>query len=233
MYLGQKITCVIPARLSSSRFPRKPLALINDRAMVLRVADIGRKSKYIDNVIVATEDNEIVDLCKKEGYESRLTGKHYTCTHRVAEVSQNVESDFILNLQGDEPLIQSNWRDDMIRFGVSYRCDMVQAIRDLDESEIKDQDVVKCVINNGVVTHCMRNIEVVNENIKSIIGLYLYKRNVINDFPNLDMTLINQWQGLDTQGFIGKYNVLPYNLNCAKFRAIDRPEHVNEVEKLL
>jgi len=233
MYLGQKITCVIPARLSSSRFPRKPLALINDRAMVLRVADIGRKSKYIDNVIVATEDNEIVDLCKKEGYESRLTGKHYTCTHRVAEVSQNVESDFILNLQGDEPLIQSNWIDDMIRFGVSYRCDMVQAIRDLDESEIKDQDVVKCVINNGVVTHCMRNIEVVNENIKSIIGLYLYKRNVINDFPNLDMTLINQWQGLDTQGFIGKYNVLPYNLNCAKFRAIDRPEHVNEVEKLL
>ena len=233
MYLGQKITCVIPARLSSSRFPRKPLALINDRAMVLRVADIARKSKYIDNVIVATEDNEIVDLCKKEGYESRLTGKHYTCTHRVAEVSQNVESDFILNLQGDEPLIQSNWIDDMIRFGVSYRCDMVQAIRDLDESEIKDQDVVKCVINNGVVTHCMRNIEVVNENIKSIIGLYLYKRNVINDFPNLDMTLINQWQGLDTQGFIGKYNVLPYNLNCAKFRAIDRPEHVNEVEKLL
>ena len=233
MYLGQKITCVIPARLSSSRFPRKPLALIKDRAMVLRVADIARKSKYIDNVIVATEDNEIVDLCKKEGYESRLTGKHYTCTHRVAEVSQNVESDFILNLQGDEPLIQSNWIDDMIRFGVSYRCDMVQAIRDLDESEIKDQDVVKCVINNGVVTHCMRNIEVVNENIKSIIGLYLYKRNVINDFPNLDMTLINQWQGLDTQGFIGKYNVLPYNLNCAKFRAIDRPEHVNEVEKLL
>ena len=233
MYLGQKITCVIPARLSSSRFPRKPLAPIKDRAMVLRVADIARKSKYIDNVIVATEDNEIVDLCKKEGYESRLTGKHYTCTHRVAEVSQNVESDFILNLQGDEPLIQSNWIDDMIRFGVSYRCDMVQAIRDLDESEIKDQDVVKCVINNGVVTHCMRNIEVVNENIKSIIGLYLYKRNVINDFPNLDMTLINQWQGLDTQGFIGKYNVLPYNLNCAKFRAIDRPEHVNEVEKLL
>ena len=233
MYLGQKITCVIPARLSSSRFPRKPLALINDRAMVLRVADIGRKSKYIDNVIVATEDNEIVDLCKKEGYESRLTGKHYTCTHRVAEVSQNVESDFILNLQGDEPLIQSDWIDDIIRFGVTYRCDMVQAIRDLDESEIKDQDVVKCVINNGVVTHCMRDIEVVNENIKSIIGLYLYKRSVINDFPNLDMTFINQWQGLDTQGFIGKYNVMPYNLNCAKFRAIDRPEHIDEVEKLL
>ncbi len=233
MYLGQKITCVIPARLSSSRFPRKPLALINDRAMVLRVADIGRKSKYIDNVIVATEDNEIVDLCKKEGYESRLTRKHYTCTHRVAEVSQNVESDFILNLQGDEPLIQSDWIDDIIRFGVTYRCDMVQAIRDLDESEIKDQDVVKCVINNGVVTHCMRDIEVVNENIKSIIGLYLYKRSVINDFPNLDMTFINQWQGLDTQGFIGKYNVMPYNLNCAKFRAIDRPEHIDEVEKLL
>ena len=136
MYLGQKITCVIPARLSSSRFPRKPLALIHDRAMVLRVADITRKSKYIDNVIVATEDHEIVDLCKKEGYESRLTGKHYTCTHRVAEVSQNVESDFILNLQGDEPLTQPDWLDQVIKFGVRHQCDMVQPMRQLELSLI-------------------------------------------------------------------------------------------------
>ena len=107
MYLGKKITCVIPARLSSSRFPRKPLALIKDREMVLRVADVASRSKYIDNVIIATEDHEIVDLCKKNNYESRLTRKHYTCTHRVAEVSQDVESDFILNYQGDEPLILS------------------------------------------------------------------------------------------------------------------------------
>ena len=233
MFLGQRITCIIPSRLSSSRFPRKAVEKIKGRELVLRCADIASKSKYIDNVLIATEDQEILDLCKKNNYDSRLTNQHITCTHRVSEVSQTLESDFIFNYQGDEPLVNPNWIDEMIRFGVTYRCDMVQAIRDLDVSEIKDQDVVKCVINNGVVTHCMRDIEIVNENIKSVIGLYLYKRSVINDFPNLDMTFINQWQGLDTQGFIGKYNVLPYNLNCAKFRAIDRPEHINEVEKLL
>ena len=233
MYLGKKITCVIPARLSSSRFPRKPLALIHDRAMVLRVADIARKSKYIDNVIVATEDHEIVDLCKKEGYESRLTGKHYTCTHRVAEVSQNVESDFILNLQGDEPLTQPDWLDQVIKFGVRHQCDMVEPMRQLEQSDIQDEDVVKMVCNNGVITNMMRKCEIVCDNIIVQLGFYLYKINVIRDFPNCDMGIVKYWKGLDTIGFCGKYNVVPYDLNCGKIRSVDRPHHIQEVESKL
>ena len=110
---------------------------------------------------------------------------------------------------------------------------MVQAIRDLDEEEIEDNDVVKCVISNGLVTHNMRSVELCNNNVKSMIGLYLYKKNVIDDFSHLDMTFVKQWQGLDTQGFVGKYNIVPYNLNCSKFRAVDRPEHIKEIEEML
>ena len=59
MYKGKTIACVIPARLSSSRFPNKPLAKIAGREMVLRVADIATKSRYVDCVVIATEDEEI------------------------------------------------------------------------------------------------------------------------------------------------------------------------------
>ena len=87
MYKSKTIVCVIPARLSSSRFPNKPLAKIKGREMVLRVADIASKSKYLDGIIIATEDKEIQQLANDNDYLSIVTGKHYTCTHRVAEVA--------------------------------------------------------------------------------------------------------------------------------------------------
>ena len=81
MYRDKTVTCVIPARMSSSRFPGKPLAKINGRELVLRVADIAKKAKYFDRIIVATEDDQIRNLAIFYGYESWITKSHYTCTH--------------------------------------------------------------------------------------------------------------------------------------------------------
>lgn len=233
MINGKHITCVIPARLSSSRFPGKPLAKILGREMVLRVADIAKQSIYVDRIIIATEDEIIKRLCEINGYESQLTGKHYTCTHRVAEVSQTLESDYVFNLQGDEPLTNPAWIDEMIEFGVNYDYDVVQASRELEGDEIADEDVVKMVENNGRVVHMQRVPDVVCANLTTQLGLYLYRLNVIQDFPNLDMTFVKHWGGLDTIGFCGKYEVVPYDLKCGKIRAVDRPWHITEIENEL
>ena len=230
MLNNKKITCIIPARMKSSRFPGKPLAKIDGREMVLRVADIAKQSQYIDEIIIATEDEIIKRLCEINGYQSRITGEHYTCTHRVAEVSENVEGDYIINLQGDEPLTNVRWLDALIWYGVTYDCDMVQASRELEPDEIDDEDVVKMVVNNGVVTHMMRNVDIVTRNTITQLGLYFYRRDVICDFPNLDMTFVEYWKGLDTIGFCGKYKVVPYDLKCGKIRAVDRPHHIQEIE---
>ena len=125
------ISCVIPARMSSSRFPGKPLYKILGKELILHVCDIASNCSTIDKVVVATEDQEIYDLVVRSGFDAVVTGKFPTCTHRVAEVSQNVESDFILNLQGDEPLTQPDWLDQVIKFGVRHQCDMVQPMRQL------------------------------------------------------------------------------------------------------
>ena len=73
MYKNKKIACVIPARMSSSRFPGKPLEKINGRELILRVGDVPRRCKYFDRIIIATEDEVIKDRVEEEGFEARMT----------------------------------------------------------------------------------------------------------------------------------------------------------------
>ena len=233
MYHNKTIACIIPARLGSSRFPNKPLAKINGREMVLRVADIAKQSKHLDEIIIATEDKIIQDLATDHDYHSVITNSHYTCTHRVAEVAQAIDFDFIFNLQGDEPLTKPEWIDDMIEYGVERNIDVLQSSRKLEPNEIDDEDVVKMILNNGVVTHMQRKCDVICDNVVTQLGLYMYKREVIIDFKNCDMTFVRYWNGLDTIGFCGKYDVIPFDLRCGKIRAVDRPHHIDEVQSNL
>ena len=121
----------------------------------------------------------------------------------------------------------------MIEFGVNNDCDMVQSSRRLEDGEMEDEDVVKMIVNNGKILHMVRQPDIICDNIITQLGLYFYRRNVIVDFPNCDMTFVKYWKGLDTIGFCGKYDVIPYDLNCGKIRAVDRPHHIQEVEEQL
>ena len=167
---NKRITCVIPARMSSGRFPGKPLAKINGRELVLRVADIATKSLYIDEIIIATEDEVIAKLAEDNGYTAMITGTHYTCTHRVAEISQNLHTDYVFNLQGDEPLTQRKWIDDMIEYGIDNEVDVLQSSRELEEGEVEDEDVVKMVVNTNRVTHVQRKCDVICDHICTQLG---------------------------------------------------------------
>ena len=89
------------------------------------------------------------------------------------------------------------------------------------------------ICNNGKITNMMRSCELVCDNIVVQLGFYLYKTSVIRDFPNCDMGIVQYWKGLDTIGFIGKYDVTPYDLECGKIRSVDRPSHIQEVESQL
>ena len=232
MYNDKKIACIIPARMSSSRFPNKPLSKILGRALVLRVADIAKSVKYFDRIIVATEDDIIKETVEKEGYEAMLTSKHYTCTHRVAEVASQLLDDYIFNLQGDEPLVIKDELEYIIEYGIDNEYDMVQPCRISTQEEIKDPDSVQMIVNNGKVLHLQREPDTITDNLVTQIGMYFYKREVIADFPNLDMTWVKYWKGLDTIGFCGRYDVIPLELKT-NTQAIDRPHHIHIVEKKL
>jgi 3-deoxy-manno-octulosonate cytidylyltransferase (CMP-KDO synthetase) len=101
-----KITAVIPARYASVRFPGKALAEIDGRPMIQHVYQRTSQSKLVDRVIVATDDSRIVDVVSAFGGEVVMTSaSHETGTDRLAEVAAGLDSDLIVNVQGDEPLI--------------------------------------------------------------------------------------------------------------------------------
>lgn len=103
-----KVIAVIPARLASTRLPRKMLREINGRPLALWVYDAVRKCSRLDDVILATDSDEIMRACTKHGCNARMTSdKHRSGTERVHEVSQSVAADVYINVQGDEPMVRA------------------------------------------------------------------------------------------------------------------------------
>ena len=226
------ITCIIPARMSSSRFPGKPLRKILGRELVLRVCDIAEESELIDNIVVATEDWDIHNCVLEAGYNSMMTPKYNSCTHRVAKAAQHVKADYYVNLQGDEPCVTAEMLDDIIKFAVEGKHKMVQAVFDMEFDDIENVDVVKAVVNNGNVINLTRVPEVMCDNLKGMSGIYVYDRPTITNFFDYDLGLVEAWKGLDTFGFIGKVPVVPFTLPY-RTHGVDRPTDIPIVEAKL
>ncbi len=104
-----KVIAVIPARLPSTRLPRKMLREIDGLPLVLWVYRAVRSSELLDDVIVATDSDEILEVCQKHSCKAQMTSeKHRSGTERVREISQSVPADVYINVQGDEPMIRAD-----------------------------------------------------------------------------------------------------------------------------
>jgi 3-deoxy-manno-octulosonate cytidylyltransferase (CMP-KDO synthetase) len=103
-----KVIAVIPARLASTRLPRKMLRTIAGQTLIGRVYEGVRSSPPLDDVIVATDSDEIMQLCRQHGWNARMTSAaHRSGTERVREVSDSVAADVYINVQGDEPMTRA------------------------------------------------------------------------------------------------------------------------------
>jgi 3-deoxy-manno-octulosonate cytidylyltransferase (CMP-KDO synthetase) len=100
-----KTIAVIPARLASTRLPRKMLRQIAGQTLLGHVYEGVRSSPLLNDVIVATDSDEIMQICRQHGWNARMTSpSHRSGTERVREISDSVAADVYLNIQGDEPL---------------------------------------------------------------------------------------------------------------------------------
>jgi 3-deoxy-manno-octulosonate cytidylyltransferase (CMP-KDO synthetase) len=110
-----KVTAVIPARLASTRLPRKMLRAIAGIPLLSRVYQSVRRCTSLDQVIVATDSDEILRFCEQQGFVARMTSAtHRSGTERVHEISIAIEADVYLNVQGDEPLTRPEHIDSLI-----------------------------------------------------------------------------------------------------------------------
>ncbi len=107
-----KAIAIIPARLASTRLPRKVLREIAGRPMLAHVYEAARACPKLQQVIVATDSEEIAEVCRHRGWSYRMTSpEHRSGTDRVHEVAQTVEADAYVNVQGDEPLTRREHLD--------------------------------------------------------------------------------------------------------------------------
>lgn len=99
------VSCVVPARIGSTRYPQKPLALIKGIPLVVRTLERGREADCFQRLICATDSHEIAQVVQEAGFEVVMTPSEMrTGSDRVAWVADQMKLDFVLNLQGDEPL---------------------------------------------------------------------------------------------------------------------------------
>lgn len=150
-----KYVAIIPARYASSRLPGKPLKLIADKPMIQQVYERVCASQLLDDIYIATDDNRIVEACKKFNAKAVLTPvKILSGTDRVAWVAKKLaltDDTIIINVQCDQPLIKTQTIDDLIKPFKKERIleDMVTVVTPLREHEIDDPVHVKAVFNQN------------------------------------------------------------------------------------
>jgi 3-deoxy-manno-octulosonate cytidylyltransferase (CMP-KDO synthetase) len=144
------IVAVIPSRYGSTRFPGKSLALIRDKPMVQWVYERAKRSTLLDRVIVATDDVRILKAVSDFGGEAVVTSpKHATGTDRIAEVARSLDCDIVVNVQGDEPLIDPEMIDAAVRPLAEDPSIPMGTLAKLitDPAEARDPNVVKVVMD--------------------------------------------------------------------------------------
>ncbi len=141
-----KILGVIPARYASSRFPGKPLARIAGKTLIERVVEQCQKAKSLSEVIVATDDTRIWEVAQEFCRVEMTRPDHPSGSDRIAEVAENCQCDAIVNIQGDEPLIDPAVIDAVA--GALARDEMSTAATAIrSQAEYENPDVVKVVVN--------------------------------------------------------------------------------------
>jgi 3-deoxy-manno-octulosonate cytidylyltransferase (CMP-KDO synthetase) len=141
-----KIVGIIPARFASTRFPGKPLALVAGKPLIQHVIGQCQKAKSLSEVIVATDDERIVSAVKIFCRVEMTRPEHPSGSDRVAEVTERCDCDAVVNIQGDEPLIEPSVIDAVA--GALAQNEMsTAATRIKNPSELDNPNVVKVVVN--------------------------------------------------------------------------------------
>ncbi len=175
-----KVIAVIPARWGSTRLPGKPLADINGKPMIQWVYEAVQKSNA-DKVIVATDHKDILNEVKKFGGEGIMTStKHQTGTERVLEAYQHYKEDYgyVINVQGDEPIINENDINLLISVLKKNPLDIATLVGPLTKPQASDRNTVKALLDNNKIIMFTRSPVFTTQSlyVKRHIGIYGFSK---------------------------------------------------------
>jgi 3-deoxy-manno-octulosonate cytidylyltransferase (CMP-KDO synthetase) len=238
-----KVLGVIPARYGSTRFEGKALADILGKPMIQRVYERAIKARTIDELIVATDDIRIFDTVKGFGGNVTMTAQHNTGTDRIAEVAGKNDADIIVNVQGDEPLIEPAMIDEAVQPLIDDdKIDLGTLVHRINsEEEYHNPNVVKvAVTKQGFAMYFSRspipyiksgNIE--NTIVYRHVGLYVYRKYALLDFATKPSTPFEISEGLEQLRFLENGYRMKVTETKYKSIGVDTPEDLENVKKMI
>lgn len=213
--MNLKTVGIIPARLASSRLPRKLLLDSTGKPLIQYVWEIAKRCPQLDDVIVATDSEEIASAVTAFGGRAEMTGEHPSGTDRVAEVVRRCcdDADIIVNLQGDEPELECETISALVQALQSTTAEMATVAAAMTDSEaVVSPDCVKVVVNDlGQAMYFSRSpipfcrdesvadtLEAHSESPwKLHVGLYAYRRDFLLKLTSMPTSSLEDLEKLE------------------------------------
>jgi 3-deoxy-manno-octulosonate cytidylyltransferase (CMP-KDO synthetase) len=241
-----KSIVIVPARFESTRFPGKPLVTIGQKAMIQHVYERSLQAKSVDEVIVATDDARILEAVEAFGGQARMTSPlHRSGTDRVAEVAASSDADVIVNVQGDEPLIDPAALDAVVEPFQSDANLMISTLSvDGTDGEWENPNVVKVVVDHdGFALYFSRSpIPFFRDASGNTgekrrfwkhVGLYAYRRSFLTRLATLRKSYLEEAEALEQLRFLENgYRIKVVNSTYQSL-AVDTPEDLERVNAFI
>lgn len=233
-----KTIAIIPSRYGSSRFPGKPLVNICGKPMIWWVYQQCIKVKCLDKVVVATDDERIFRTCRDYLIDVIMTSSdNRTGTDRVAEVARNLDADFYVNIQGDEPLIEPEIIDKVVSFKMEHEnLDVINTMTILSDSEdAHSNSIVKVVHSDDNLIYLSRSAVPYPKSGEKIrymrhLGLYGLTKGALDFFSKSERSPIEKIEDIEMLRFIENgYRIKVVQVE-SKSIGVDRPEDIEKVE---
>ena len=241
---SQKTVAIIPARYSSTRFPGKPLADIAGKPMIQHVWERVRLTPSIDQILVATDDERILDTVRNFGGEGVLTStEHETGTDRIVEVVKEISCGLVLNIQGDEPTVLPADLDRLIKqTKIRKGTKAATLIYNItDKTQLNDPNIVKVTVNvNNIALYFSRSLipyprsdQSSNCKIWRHLGVYLFQRKFLLEYSQWPRSNLEKSEQLEQLRILENGE----SILCVEAEnetvSVDVPEDLVYVENLL
>ena len=237
-----KAVAIIPARYHSTRFPGKALAKLLNKPLIQWVWEAVNNSNLFDQVMVATDSVKIKEAVDNFGGIAILTSKeHQSGTDRIAEVAESLDSDIIVNVQGDEPLINQKVLTSLLQIFEDSSIQIASLMTKIkDLKQLSNPNLVKVVVDNisnalyfsrSVIPYNRDNIHF--EDYWQHIGVYAYRRNALMRLVKLPSGKLEQAEKLEQLRALE--NGIPIKMIKTEYNGIgvDTPEDLLKLESLL
>ena len=242
-----KVLALIPARLASTRFPNKPLAQILEKSMLQHIVERVQLCKEIDQVAVATCDQEIIDHIQGLGHQAIMTSdRHERASDRCAEAvtklekSENTKYDIVVMVQGDEPMTDPRMLSDVLRpFTDDPNLQVVNLYADIQPGEFASTNCVKIVMDlvGNALYMSRAPIPVSMDGIErpsgKQLGLIAFRRQALQKFTELTPTPLEVNESVDMLRFLEHGIKIRMQRTIYRTHAVDIPSDIAEVERLM